>query len=219
MPSKKNYWKYARSTRKIKRTYPFFVCPLWLPVSSAVLGNGIPVMRRSQGCTPYDFDRCPHRGGLHLENPCDRQFFTQSFRSKIIALEKMSQFQNSPRIYTENERFPSGFPSSLRSSFFWCQDWTGLRKRLGSKLNFLSTRSSTVYAPYLPCDIRTQNWPYHAWPREDRPYTQASSEAVSSLVGLVTCEALGHLPLPSRTTNLYRQTLLSNLFKCLLCAY
>ena len=55
--------------------------------------------------------------------------------------------------------------------------------------------------------------------REDRPYTQASSEAVSSLVGLVTCEALVHLPLPSRTTNLYRQTPLSNLFKCLLCAY
>ena len=93
------------------------VCPLWLPVSSAVLGNGIPVMRRSQGSTPYDFDRCPHRGGLHLENPCDRQFFTQSFRSKIIAPEKMSQFQNSPRIYAENERFPSGFPSSLRSTY------------------------------------------------------------------------------------------------------
>lgn len=29
----------------------------------------------------------------------------------------MSQFQNSPRIYAENERFPSGFPSSLRSTY------------------------------------------------------------------------------------------------------
>lgn len=48
--------------------------------------------------TPYDFDRCPSGGGLHLENPLIYNFSTQTLRYKIIAPCKMSQFENSPRI-------------------------------------------------------------------------------------------------------------------------
>ena len=34
------------------------------------------------------------------------------------------------------------------------------------------------YAPYLPSDRQTQNYPYHAWSRKNSPQTQASSAAV-----------------------------------------
>ena len=38
--------------------------------------------------------------------------------------------------------------------------------------------SKHVYAPYLPCDRRTQYSPYHVWSRKNSPRIQASSAAV-----------------------------------------
>ena len=117
----------------------------------------------------YDFDHCSHRGSLHPENPSNWQFFHPKFKISDHCNLENDSILTFPVHYTSNKCFPPAFPILPLSAYsFDVKSEHGCGRNSGPRWILSRTEEVlSVYAPYLPCDIRTQNWLYHAWVREN----------------------------------------------------
>ena len=67
--------------------------------------------------THFDFDRCPHGGGLRPENPTDCHFSQPYFTILDHCTLGHVSIPNFPAHFAGNERFLPAFPCSLLSGY------------------------------------------------------------------------------------------------------
>ena len=107
--------------------------------------------------TQFDFDRCPHGGGLRPENPPDCHFSQPYFTIQDHCTLGHVLIPNFPAHFAGNERFLPAFPSSLLSGH-------ALNKKTGhGRGRDLGARS--IFS--LPRVVRSINVQYLPHPHRD----------------------------------------------------